>query len=48
MPTPETALRASLEKHNEIFEHLLKLIPAQYYISNDEHDEQVKFQLDPY
>ena len=45
MPTPETALRASLEKHNEIFERLLKLIPAQYYILNEEQDEQVKFQL---
>jgi hypothetical protein len=31
-PTPANLLRASLEKHNETFENLLKLIPAQYYI----------------
>ncbi|CAA7263382.1 unnamed protein product [Cyclocybe aegerita] len=39
MPTPAAALRASLEKHNETFESLLKLIPAQYYIVNDDTEE---------
>ncbi|KAJ3514821.1 hypothetical protein NLJ89_g2151 [Agrocybe chaxingu] len=42
MPTPAAVLRASLEKHNDTFESLLKLIPAQYYIVNDDTEE-----LDP-
>ena len=33
--TPTATLRASLEKHNETFETLLKLIPAQYYFVNE-------------
>ena len=36
MPTPTAVLRASLEHHNDVFESLLKLIPAQFYIVNDE------------
>ncbi|KAF4613328.1 hypothetical protein D9613_010807 [Agrocybe pediades] len=40
MPTPASVLRASLEKHNDTFESLLKLIPAQYYIVNEETEEQ--------
>ncbi|KAF9484252.1 hypothetical protein BDN70DRAFT_872743 [Pholiota conissans] len=40
MPTPAAILRASLEKHNDTFESLLKLIPPQYYIVNDETEEQ--------
>jgi hypothetical protein len=40
MPTPATVLRASLERHNDAFESLLRLIPAQYYIVNDETEEQ--------
>ncbi|KDR66430.1 hypothetical protein GALMADRAFT_232490 [Galerina marginata CBS 339.88] len=40
MPTPAATLRASLEKHNDTFEALLRLIPAQYYIVNDETEEQ--------
>jgi hypothetical protein len=43
MPTPTATLRASLEKHNDTFEALLKLIPAQYYIINDELEDQVCF-----
>ena len=41
MPTPTAVLRASLEHHNDVFESLLKLIPAQYYIVNDETEDQV-------
>ena len=41
MPTPTETLRASLEKHNDTFESLLKLIPAQYYIIDEEGEEQV-------
>jgi len=33
--TPSTALRLSLEKHNETFETLLKLIPPKYYLIED-------------
>ncbi|KAF8905949.1 60S ribosome biogenesis protein Rrp14-domain-containing protein [Gymnopilus junonius] len=40
MSTASSTLRASLEKHNDAFESLLKLIPAQYYIVNDETEEQ--------
>ncbi|KAF8965797.1 surfeit locus protein 6-domain-containing protein [Flammula alnicola] len=40
MSTPAATLRASLEKHNDTFESLLKLIPAQYYIVNEETEEQ--------
>lgn len=41
MPTPTAVLRASLERHNDVFESLLKLIPAQFYIVNDETEDQV-------
>lgn len=41
MPTPVAVLRASLEKHNDTFESLLNLIPPQYYIVNEETEEQV-------
>ncbi|KAH6902022.1 surfeit locus protein 6-domain-containing protein [Coprinopsis sp. MPI-PUGE-AT-0042] len=45
-PTPQATLRASLERHNETFESLLKLIPAQYYIVNDATEDAIasKFQ----
>jgi hypothetical protein len=39
-PTPANVLRASLEQHNEMFENLLKLIPAQYYIVNEQKIEE--------
>lgn len=41
MPTPTAVLRTSLEKHNDVFESLLKLIPAQFYIVNDETEDHV-------
>lgn len=41
MPTPAAILRTSLEKHNDTFESLLKLIPPQYYIVNEETEAQV-------
>ena len=41
MPTPVTELRASLERHNQTFETLLKLIPARYYLVHEESEEQV-------
>ena len=41
MPTPTAVLQASLERHNDVFESLLKLIPAQYYIVNDETEDQL-------
>ncbi|KAG5643418.1 hypothetical protein DXG03_000962 [Asterophora parasitica] len=40
MPTAVATLRASLEKHNDTFESLLKLIPAKYYIVQDQTEEQ--------
>ncbi|KAJ3722757.1 surfeit locus protein 6-domain-containing protein [Lentinula guzmanii] len=44
--TPISTLRASLERHNDTFETLLKLIPAKYYIVQDLTEEQAasKFQ----
>ncbi|KAG7095961.1 hypothetical protein E1B28_006646 [Marasmius oreades] len=44
--TPLPTLRASLEKHNETFESLLKLIPAKFYLVQNLTDEQIasKFQ----
>ena len=39
MVTPTTTLRSSLEKHNDTFESLLKLIPAKYYIPQDNDDQ---------
>ena len=35
-------LQASLEKHNEAFESLLKLIPAKYYLVQDDAEAQVR------
>ena len=40
MPSAAAVLRASLERHNDAFESLPRLIPAQYYIANDETEEQ--------
>ncbi|TFK52859.1 SURF6-domain-containing protein [Heliocybe sulcata] len=40
VPTPHDVLRSSLERHNDTFESLLKLIPAKYYIVEDETEEQ--------
>ncbi|KAJ8508120.1 hypothetical protein ONZ45_g9593 [Pleurotus djamor] len=39
-------LRASLERHNNTFESLLKLIPARYYLAQDPNDDEIasKFQ----
>lgn len=39
--TPANELRASLEKHNDTFESLLKLIPPQYYLSQEPDAEEV-------
>ncbi|TFK31615.1 surfeit locus protein 6-domain-containing protein [Crucibulum laeve] len=46
MPADNVTLRTSLEHHNDAFESLLKLIPAQYYLIAEDHDEQMasKFQ----
>ncbi len=35
-PTEQAELRESLSRHNETFEGLLKLIPAKYYIVQDD------------
>ncbi|EMD36966.1 hypothetical protein CERSUDRAFT_123970 [Gelatoporia subvermispora B] len=40
MPTSTTVLQSALEQHNETFETLLKLIPAKYYLVQDETEEQ--------
>ena len=42
MPTAASVLQASLEKHNESFESLLKLIPAKYYLVQDDAEVQVR------
>ena len=34
-------LRASIERHNDTFEMLLKLIPARYYLSNEPDEAEV-------
>ncbi|KAG8698227.1 hypothetical protein FRC09_007353 [Ceratobasidium sp. 395] len=39
--TPSHELRASLERHNQVFENLLKLIPAKYYLVQDRNDDDV-------
>ncbi|KAG9079974.1 hypothetical protein FRC06_007230 [Ceratobasidium sp. 370] len=36
--TPSRELRASLEKHNQVFESLLQLIPDKYYLLQDRDD----------
>jgi hypothetical protein len=42
-PTGQAELRESLLRHNEVFEGLLKLIPAKYYIVQD--DPEVRSRL---
>ena len=42
MPTEIAVLQQSLEKHNEAFESLLKLIPAKYYLAQDDAEAQVR------
>ncbi|KAL0058970.1 hypothetical protein AAF712_014307 [Marasmius tenuissimus] len=44
--TTTSTLRASLERHNDTFEGLLKLIPAKHYLVQELTDEQIasKFQ----
>ncbi|KAF8607242.1 hypothetical protein BDV93DRAFT_488231 [Ceratobasidium sp. AG-I] len=37
--TPSNELRASLERHNQVFENLLQLIPAKFYLAQDRSDE---------
>ncbi|KAM6504147.1 Surfeit locus protein 6 domain containing protein [Amanita muscaria] len=44
MCTPLSVLRDSLEKHNETFESLLKLIPAKYYLPQDHEQSASKYQ----
>ncbi|KAI0649909.1 surfeit locus protein 6-domain-containing protein [Trametes meyenii] len=41
MPTPTAVIQESLEKHNAAFESLLKLIPAKYYLVQDDADDQL-------
>lgn len=42
MPTtPISDIKSSLERHNDTFETLLKLIPAKYYIVQELTEEQV-------
>ena len=41
MPTATSVLQESLERHNEVFESLLKLIPAKYYLVQDDAEAQV-------
>ncbi|KZS99448.1 uncharacterized protein LAESUDRAFT_733111 [Laetiporus sulphureus 93-53] len=40
MATSTLTLRSSLEKHNATFQTLLKLIPAKYYLMQDDSEEQ--------
>ncbi|KAF9461795.1 surfeit locus protein 6-domain-containing protein [Collybia nuda] len=40
MPTASSTLKASLERHNDTFESLLRLIPAKYYIVSEQTEEQ--------
>ena len=42
MPTPPAVLQKSLERHNETFESLLKLIPPKYYIVSDGPNDLVR------
>ena len=42
MPTATSVLQESLERHNEVFESLLKLIPAKYYLVQDDAEAQVR------
>ncbi|KAI0672287.1 surfeit locus protein 6-domain-containing protein [Trametes maxima] len=41
MPTPTAVIQESLERHNAAFESLLKLIPAKYYLVQDDADDQL-------
>ncbi|KAI0089474.1 surfeit locus protein 6-domain-containing protein [Irpex rosettiformis] len=41
MPTPISVLQASLEGHNAAFETLLNLIPAKYYLVQEQSEEQL-------
>jgi hypothetical protein len=41
MSTPAATLYESIEKHNGAFESLLRLIPARYYLVQEEAEEQV-------
>ena len=42
MQTSPEVLRESLQRHNDTFESLLRLIPPQYYLVNDgANDHQV-------
>lgn len=43
MASPEE-IRQSLERHNAAFETLLRLIPAKYYIVNEEPEHESKYQ----
>ena len=45
MPTPAATLAASLEKHNDTFESLLRLILAKYYLVQDDEDQVRPFSL---
>jgi hypothetical protein len=48
MQASEEELRASIERHNTAFETLLRLIPAKYYIVNDDPEVRpVDFRLVP-
>lgn len=38
--TSTTVLRDSIQRHNEVFESLLKLIPAQHYLARDAEEEE--------
>jgi hypothetical protein len=38
-------LRASIEKHNEVFENLLRLIPARFYVSREPDEAEVRILL---
>ncbi|EJF61728.1 SURF6-domain-containing protein [Dichomitus squalens LYAD-421 SS1] len=40
MPTATSVLQESLERHNEVFESLLKLIPAKYYLVHEDTEAQ--------
>ncbi|GAB1520400.1 hypothetical protein RhiTH_003475 [Rhizoctonia solani] len=39
--TPSHELRASLERHNKAFETLLQLIPAKYYLPQEQEDDNI-------
>ena len=45
MTTSSAELRASLERHNDIFESLLKLIPAKHYLVRDPDGEEASLFL---